>query len=203
MRSKRTSRFALRRKGYDTGEVDAYLAAEKAKTDEVQLTLRERVVALDKQCDALRDEVTKLKSREDQIKLAIVAATENADKMSADVKARYRAELDRLQLFRAKWTGAYEQLKERYHFDKDALNMESVAVSTALELQKFLAQDFSLAKGAEADDMEKYFLSEVERLTKQQLETQNSAAFSLEDALHPTESLADICKALGMNPLGQ
>ena len=78
--------------------------------------------------------------------------------------------------------------------------------------------------------MEDYFRSEVERLTTQQINEQKkasaskapvsgvaelkdkikeaenkkkaqSAAFSFEEALNPTESLADICKSLGLNAL--
>lgn len=93
---------------------------------------------------------------------------------SQDVKLRYKQELDRLRLFRAKWENAYEQMKERYHFDKDALNVESVAVSVELELKKFLAQDFSLNKCVSDDMMEEHFRREAERLTNKQLSVQNA-----------------------------
>ena len=225
------SRFKIKRRGYDVEAVEAFISAEQASADEVQISQRERISALSAECKSLADELNVLKGREEQIKSAFITATQNADKMTADVKARYAAELERLRLFRAMWTGVYEQLKERYHFDKDALNMESVAVSIELELQKFLMQDFSLNKGGGSDEMEDYFRSEVERLTTQQLDVQDkasppddsvksvagelkeklkeaerkkaqgSAAFSLEEALNPTESLADICRSLGLNTL--
>lgn len=229
---KKAARFALKRRGYDVTAVEDFIIAEQTRADEVQMSQRERITALSSECKNLSDELEVLRSREEQIKSAFITATQNADKLTADVKARYKAELERLRLFRAKWVGAYEQLKDRYHFDKDALNMESVAVSTELELQKFLMQDFSLNKGGGTSEMEDYFRSEVERLTTQQLgaqnggkpasgeanasaigelkekikeaerkKAQNTAAFSLEDALNPTESLADICKSLGLNSL--
>ncbi len=236
---KKMTRFARKSRGYDIKAVEKFIAEEQSRSDEVQLSQRERINALTQECNRLSDEVEELKGREEQIKSAFIVASRNADKMTEDVKTRYAAELERLKLFRAKWTGAYEQLKERYHFDKDALNMESVAVSTQLELQKFLMQDFSLNKGGEPDEMEEYFRSEVDRLTRQQLATQKpvsgkaraeeanlvpssaieelkgkikdaetkkvkaqgSAAFSLEEALNPTESLADICKSLGLKSL--
>lgn len=244
-RKKKMTRFAIKRRGYDVDAVESYIATEQARADEVQMSQRERINALTDEVGRLSVEVDELRGREEQIKSAFVVATRNADKLTEDVKARYAAELERLKLFRAKWVGAYEQLKERYHFDKDALNMESVAVSTQLELQKFLMQDFSLNKGGGTDEMEEYFRSEVDRLTKQQLtaqklngegskawgdakksdntnvsspsveelkakikeaegkkaKAQSSAAFSLEDALNPTESLADICKSLGLKSL--
>lgn len=228
-KKKKYTRFALKRRGYDAEAVEAFIANEQARADEVQISQRERITALTEDNAKLLEEVRMLRGREEQIKSAFIAATQNAEKLTSDVKARYAAELERLKLFRAKWVGAYEQLKDRYHFDKDALNMESVAVSTQLELQKFLMQDFSLNKGGETGEMEEYFRSEVDRLTcmpasrkteaepvnsavaelkdkikeaeSRKANLQNSAAFSLEEALNPTESLAEICKSLGLKSL--
>lgn len=172
MKKKKTPRFPLARKGYDRDAVESYIALEQAKADEIQLEQRERVNALKQENETLKLQVETLKGREEQIKLALVTATQNADRMSEDVKRRYKQELDRLRLFRAKWLGAYEQMRERYHFDKDALNVESVAVSVEIELKKFLAQDFSLNKCVSEDIMEAHFRQEVERLTNQQLNCQ-------------------------------
>lgn len=225
MKKKKATRFAICRKGYDIDAVESYIALESAKYDEAQLAERNRIKELQLECERLQSRVDELTAREEQIKSALITATKNADKLSADVKARYAVELERLRLFRAKWNNAYEQMKDRYHFDKDALNMESVAVSVELELKKFLAKDFSLNNGGDENAMEEHFKREVERLTSQQVLSQNSgrsveelsarikeaenkktqksdgsvsAAFSLEDATHPTESLEDICRALGL-----
>lgn len=218
------TRFKIRHRGYDRIAVENYISDYEARADETRLALQERVNSLLNECDRLSRELSELKGREEQIKCAFITATQNADKMTADVKARYQAELERLKLFRAKWTSAYDQMRDRYHFDKDALNMESVAVSVQLDLQKFLMQDFSLNKGTNTNEMEEYFHSEVERLTSAQTNAQNnvsapvsgvaelknkikdaenkkraqSVAFSLEDAMNPTESLEEICKSLGL-----
>lgn len=227
MKKKSTLRFPLSRKGYDREAVDGFIALEQAKNDELQLEQRERINALKQENDTLKLQVETLKGREEQIKLALVTATENANRLSQDVKLRYKQELDRLRLFRAKWENAYEQMKERYHFDKDALNVESVAVSVELELKKFLAQDFSLNKCVSDDMMEEHFRREAERLTNKQLNVQNStqtdsasssknaeqlktklqeaqskkkadtsAAFSIEEALNPTNSIQDNVNAI-------
>ncbi len=225
MKEKRIYKFRRVHRGYDIDEVESYIAAERERCESARLALTERVSALQALCDSRGSELDELKGKEEQIKAAFIAATQNAERLSADVKARYALELDRLKLFRAKWTGAYEELKERYHFDKDALNMEGVAVGIELELGKFLSQDFSLTKGESADEMEEYFKSEVARLTSLQIDKQNetgedtpavrelkdkirdarrskeSAAFSFEEALNPTESLADICRSLGLKSL--
>lgn len=181
MKKKKITRFPICRKGYDIDAVESYIALEGAKVDEAQQLQRERISALKNECEKLRSRIGELEGREEQIKIALVTATQNADKLTEDVKARYRAELERLRLFRAKWVGAYEQMKERYHFDKDALNVESVAVNIEVELTKFLVQDFSLNKAVCEDEMEAHFRREVERLTTPVL--RDKASLLSEDAV--------------------
>lgn len=238
-KNKMQPRFALVRRGYDVDSVEAYISLEREKADRAGLEQKERIRVLKAQCDRLSEELSVYRDREEQIKGALLAAGEQAEKTVLDIKLRYAMELERLKLFRAKWTGAYEEIKKRYNFSKDALNMESVAVSVKLELERFLAQDFSLDRGGSAGEEEEAFKAEAERLSeedgqvkelKRQLlraaerkdkeekleaarksaatsapsagaeggEGQPAAAFSLEEARHPTESLAEICRYLGL-----
>lgn len=238
-KNKMQPRFALVRRGYDVDSVEAYISLEREKADRAGLEQKERIRVLKAQCDRLSEELSVYRDREEQIKGALLAAGEQAEKTVLDIKLRYAMELERLKLFRAKWTGAYEEIKKRYNFSKDALNMESVAVSVKLELERFLAQDFSLDRGGPAGEEEEAFKAEAERLSeedgqvkelKRQLlkaaerkdkeekleaarksaatsatsagaeggEVQPAAAFSLEEARHPTESLAEICRYLGL-----
>ena len=217
------ARFEIRRKGYDVSEVENYIVETQSKNETALIEQKERIAALKEENDKLTAEVTALRAQENQIKLTLLKATHTAEQLDSDLKNRYAAELKRLQLFRAKWTSAYEEIRERYNFSKDALNMESVAVQTELELTKYLTQEFSLARGDDVDDMEAYFKQEVDRLTRLQQSMQEGAeskskdlkqklrakvpdnadlaeegAFSLDEALHPTESLVDICKSLGI-----
>ena len=238
-KNKMQPRFALVRRGYDVDSVEAYISLEREKADRAGLEQKERIRVLKAQCDRLSEELSVYRDREEQIKGALLAAGEQAEKTVLDIKLRYAMELERLKLFRAKWTGAYEEIKKRYNFSRDALNMESVAVSVKLELERFLAQDFSLDRGGSAGEEEEAFKAEAERLSeedgqvkelKRQLlkaaerkdkeekleaarksaatsatsagaeggEVQPAAAFSLEEARHPTESLAEICRYLGL-----
>ena len=238
-KNKLQPRFALVRRGYDVDSVEAYISLEREKADRAGLEQKERIRVLKAQCDRLSEELSVYRDREEQIKGALLAAGEQAEKTVLDIKLRYAMELERLKLFRAKWTGAYEEIKKRYNFSKDALNMESVAVSVKLELERFLAQDFSLDRGGSAGEEEEAFKAEAERISeedgqvkelKRQLlkaaerkdkeekleaarksaatsatsagaeggEVQPAAAFSLEEARHPTESLAEICRYLGL-----
>ena len=163
---KQTPMFTVERKGYNQNEVDEFLKSEKEKAEETHRQLRERVDQLLKENEALKEWVDGYKKKEDKIAEAIITAEENADKMTAEIKLRYMMELDRLNKFRAKWTGVYDELKERYGFDGDALNVESVVVSTKLEIERFLQRDFSLSKGAKDMSAEESFRLETERLSK-------------------------------------
>ncbi|MBO4380889.1 MAG: DivIVA domain-containing protein [Clostridia bacterium] len=220
---KNNQRFKVKCRGYDKKQVESFIATLQAKHDTAAIEQRDRIAALKQQNDDLSQQLAVLQGREEQIKLTLLKATRTADELDAQIKQRYKAELDRLKLFRAKWTAAYDEMKDRYHFEKDALNMESVAVQTEIELTKYLTQEFSLARGDDVDDMEAYFKQEVDRLTRLQQSMQEGAeskskdlkqklrakvpdnadlaeegAFSLDEALHPTESLVDICKSLGI-----
>lgn len=224
MKKKMQDRFPLCHRGYDKDAVNSFIALEEAKAQEVQSEQRERINGLRSENDRLKREIALLKGREDQIKLALVNATDNAKRLDADVARRYEEELKRLRLFRAKWINVYEQLKERYHFDKDALNIESVAVSVELELKKLLAKDFALDKAPVEDEMEEHFRKEVERLSnlpqsssrlkgdssqanrlkntleeaaqKERKDAKDVGAFSLDEALSPQASIQQNCQAV-------
>lgn len=237
-------RFAIVRRGYDVDSVEAYISLEREKADRAGLEQKERIRVLKAQCERLSEELDVFRDKEEQIKSALITAGEQAEKTTLDIKFRYAMELERLRLFRAKWTSAYEEIKERYNFSKDALNMESVALSVKLELERFLSQDFSLDRGLPVEETEAEFKEEAKRLgeedgkvrelkeklvqaaekkdrearlaaekrersaaeraeraesgREESVKAQPAAAFSLEEAQHPTESLAEICRYLGL-----
>ena len=141
-KSKQNERFALEKKGYNKEDVERFIVEENARNEKIHCEQRERIDTLVEENLALKELVKEYKSKEDKIAEAIIVARENADKMTAEIKLRYMMELDRLNMFRAKWTGVYDELKERYGFDGDALNVESVALSTKLEIERFLQRDF-------------------------------------------------------------
>ena len=193
MRKKRNARFAIKYRGYDIKEVESYIADVQAGNDNALIEQKERIADLKKQNVDLTNELTALRSREEQIKLTLLKATKTAEELDADLRRRYQAELERLKLFSAKWTSTYEEIKERYNFSKDALNMESVIVQTELNLTAFLSQDFSLAKGSNADEMENYFKQEVNRLKKvqQDMSSPKSVAGELKAKLGREGNLSD------------
>jgi cell division septum initiation protein DivIVA len=165
-KSKQNERFALEKKGYNKEDVERFIVEENARNEKIHCEQRERIDTLVEENLALKELVKEYKSKEDKIAEAIIVARENADKMTAEIKLRYMMELDRLNMFRAKWTGVYDELKERYGFDGDALNVESVALSTKLEIERFLQRDFSLSKGDDDMSAERSFRLEADRLSK-------------------------------------
>lgn len=208
MKKKNEDRFAICARGYDRACVDSFIALEKAKADELQSRQRECINALKAENDNLKKELAIFKSREEQIKLALVNASDSAKRFEKDVKARYETEIQRLRLFRAKWINAYEQLKERYHFDKDALNVESVAVSVEIELKKMLAKDFALDKAPIENKMEEHFRKEVERLADLQIAHQSKRSgeadvySAIGESVEPVQSLQNNALRSGINVVG-
>ena len=158
------TKFSVEKKGYSIQEVDAYVE-ECKQIEKAQLDQRERIVELVSEINSLTARLNEYKLKEGQIAEAIISANDRADKIKGDMRLRYAMELDRLDNFRRKWTGVYNEMKSRYAFDSDALNMESVAVSTRLEIERTLQRDFSLAKGDGESEVEGVFKSEVDRLS--------------------------------------
>lgn len=199
MKNKNDDKFPLCYRGYDKDAVKKFIALQDAKAVEFQNQQRECIRVLKSENDNLKNELAIFKSREEQVKLALVNASDSAKRFEADVKERYEIELERLKLFRAKWINAYEQLKERYHFDKDALNVESVAVSVEIELKKMLAKDFALDKAPIENKMEEHFRREVERLTDMQISRQEKVGQSsqLNNSQNASrESVDTLCNSL-------
>ncbi len=221
MKKKKDLRFKARRRGYDIDEVEKYIAAENADREKVFREQKERIAALTKKVEEQEEIIKDYRAREDGIANAFITANEKADKLTADIKLRYGMELERLKLFRRKWTGVYAELKERYRFGDDALNMESVAVQAKLEIERVLSREFSLAAGGEEREVETQFRSESDRLSgtdiavkdlrdklfaaekRKKEDEKQSVAFSLEEATHPTETLEELCSYLGLGKNGK
>ena len=165
---KEVYKFNIVRKGYDKVEVEKFIEKEKNEAENIQMQQIKRIEELKHQCSELSQSILDYKNREEQISQALMQATEKAKNLESDVKIRYKTELDRLRLFREKWTNCYEKLCDKYKFNSDALNMESVCINTEIEIQKVLNNDFSLLKGDSPSIMETEFKNNAKRLTENQ-----------------------------------
>ena len=86
-------RFALVRRGYDVGSVEAYITMEREKAERAGLEQKERIRLLKAQVEELNTELGVYRGKEEQIKTALMSATEQAEKTVLDIKFRYAMEL--------------------------------------------------------------------------------------------------------------
>lgn len=155
--------FNVVRKGYAREEVEAKMIALDNELNAVRAQLN-LVDGLKEENDGLRLELAALKGKENEIKTILALANEKAEDIRTDVKLQYALEIERLKIFQAKWTNNYEELKEKFRFDKDSLMLESVVTDTALQLEQLLYKDFGIRLTPTGDEAEQQFMAEAERL---------------------------------------
>lgn len=164
MKHKRVSMFKKSILGYKKSHVEKHITTQAEYYDQLLAEQKTRI-------DEMRDELTKkenqltiYKCKEDDIKKALVSATEKAEEIETDLKLQYAMEIERLKIFQAKWTNAYDELKEKYHFDKDSFTMEALVTDTALQLERLLNKDFGIPLSTVRSAPEQQFKSESDRL---------------------------------------
>ncbi len=161
----KNNEFSIVKKGYAQHEVDQFFLDLSEKYSKAIKQSNATAQQLKEEVDMLRQENTAFKAKEADITNALIIASNKAQEMSDDIKLKYAMELDRLKLFRKKWENSYNEMSERYHFSKDAINLESVVASTCIEIEKFLQADFLIERKANTDKMHSAFRQEVDRLT--------------------------------------
>lgn len=166
-------KFNIVRRGYSPVEVEKFLEVRKVSSEQLYSELKKQAEDIKRENMRLNSELENFKSRENEIKESLLIATTKSNEMLLDLKLQYALEIERLKIFQAKWTNAYETLGERYHFEKDTLSMENVVINSVIELEKHLANDFGLKRSASGSDAERQFKSETERLLANSEEMQD------------------------------
>lgn len=197
-------------RGYDEGEVNAFLAKLNDNFADVTTELKSRIAELKNQNEKLLTEIANYKNKEKLIERTMTEATRRANDIENELKTQYALEIERLKIFQAKWTNCYEELKLKYHFDKDANNMESLVISTKQSLIDKLA-NLNIVLPTMAVEEELQFRNESERIAKIQAEQADklvdmlrqeiddmSDGFSMEEALNPTQTLDELCREMGL-----
>lgn len=163
MKKKREGNFNISFRGYKRCDVDSFIDSLNGELNSMrEQVLLARTVKDDN--DRLSAELSELKQKESDVKTVLSVAIAKANDIKTDVKLQYALEIERLKLFQAKWTNAYEELKEHYHFDKDALTLEGVISDTSLKLEQALYKDFGISLSPTGDEAEQQFMAEAERL---------------------------------------
>ena len=151
---KKNLTFKTELNGYKKCEVD-----ERLQKDARRIEVLEAQVAL---VDGLKDEnqrlaseVEKYKKCEDEVKNVLAVATKKAFDIKTDMKLQYALETERLKIFKAKWTSAYDELKRKYGSVTDV----------SLKIEAILNKDFGIRLTDDATDAEKQLMEEADRLS--------------------------------------
>jgi len=210
--------FNIVKKGYAKEEVEEYIKKNTVYNEDKLKDQKVRIDELKQTVERLNKEIARLINREDDVKNALISATEKSNELLNTSRMRYAIEGQRLKLFREKWTN--------YYLGAVPKNKESISVQLGKydkELYDILEKEFGIK--SIAGDIASQYHSETDRLQSAYndnaytdiintmkrarkktdvvaslppTEDENGGAFSLEDALRPSQSLEELCKELGM-----
>ncbi len=197
-------------RGYDEKEVNAFLTKLNDNFASVTEEQKERIDELKEQNEKLSEELREYKKKEKLIERTLTEATKRAGDIESELKTQYALEIERLKIFQAKWTNCYEELKNKYHFDKDVNNMESLVISTKQTLIDKLGRLNIILPQLEADEQIQ-FDQESERINRLQEEQADRLVselksqiqeldeqFDYKEALTPKKSLEELCREIGL-----
>ena len=97
-------KFDVVKKGYDKNQVDEYIQTITNENNDIITNLKSEIDELKRQKDELAQVVESYESKKNEIFVAFVEAQESSAKLKARAEKRFDAEMERLQLFRQKWT---------------------------------------------------------------------------------------------------
>lgn len=197
-------------RGYDEKEVNVFLTKLNDNFASVSQEQKERIDELKEQNEKLAEELSVYRKKEKLIERTLTEATRRAEDIESELKTQYALEIERLKIFQAKWTNCYEELKNKYHFDKDVNNMESLVINTKQTLIDKLGRLNIILPHFESEE-QMQFDSESERITKLQEEQADRLVselknqikeldeeFDYKEALTPKKSLEELCREIGL-----
>ena len=197
-------------RGYDEKEVNVFLTKLNDNFASVSQEQKERIDELKEQNEKLAEELSVYRKKEKLIERTLTEATRRAEDIESELKTQYALEIERLKIFQAKWTNCYEELKNKYHFDKDVNNMESLVINTKQTLIDKLGRLNIILPHLESEEQIQ-FDSESERITKLQEEQADRLVselknqikeldeeFDYKEALTPKKSLEELCREIGL-----
>ena len=183
-------KFQTKLRGYDKKQVDDYVAAITASYEERLKDQAERIDQLKSECAALREDNAGYRDREKSVAKALLAASEKAEEIEAAAKVRYSLEIQRLNSFRDKWTDYLDKLKEDKVIGAEAGRFAVFMEDLEAELTSVMEHDLNMSVTAGAEKYTRYL--------KERSDKKASVGFDLKEALTPKQTLAEICKELGL-----
>ncbi len=103
-------KFDVVKKGYDKAQVHEYIQTITNENNDIITGLKSEIDELKKQKDELAQVVASYEKKKDEIFVAFVEAQESSAKLKARAEKRFEAEMERLQLFKQKWTAYAKQM---------------------------------------------------------------------------------------------
>lgn len=160
--------FDIVKKGYNKVQVDSYIAKE---TDSYKQTIADKNMRISELLhlnNNLNKQLDEYKMREDNVNKALITAIEKAQEMEMLVKKSYNIELERLRIWRDKWTGYAEKCKGIVGFN--SLKGEVIGVLSVLENELIERIDKGIALNTKAglNEAEEQYSKEVARIQSKQ-----------------------------------
>lgn len=184
--------FDRDKKGYNSAQVDDYIARLNEEHYREAGDFRHRIDELKAELDEKNKRVAELESRREAIATALINAVEKANEIEKAAVKRYRDEMDQLRVFHGKWQAHYNALLARYP-DDEGLKAQS-KFNEAMD--EILSDDEASEVFAGVYESEK---KRVKPKAASLAENSVSASgFDFAEAWNPTEDLGSIMSELGL-----
>lgn len=184
--------FDRDKKGYNSAQVDDYIARLNEDHYREAGELRHRIDELKAELDEKNKRIAEFESRREAIASALISAVEKADEIEKAAAKRYRDEMDQLRVFHGKWQAHYNALLARYP-DDEGLKAQS-KFNEAMD--EILSDDEASEAFAGVYDSEKERVKP--KATSLAENSVSASGFDFAEAWNPTEDLGSIMSELGL-----
>lgn len=191
-------------RGYDPKQVDNYVAEQEKKHKEVGSSQKRRIDELADENAELRAVIAKYREDESAISKALIASNKLASELKGDAEKFSELTLSRAKIFYATWY-AYSQTfvsalsgEEVRQFNLLKLKVERIINAYEGQNVQQFAAEVAQKIAAEADDVAATATG-TERVNPIEKVVAVAHEIELEELLKPTQSLADLCRDLGLH----
>lgn len=157
-------KFEIVKKGYNTSQVDAYIAKEMQSYKEILAEKNMRISELLHLNNNLNKQLDELKSREDNVNKALITAIEKSHEMELLVKKSYNIELERLRIWRDKWIAYADKCKRDAGFKASKGEVIGVLAAYENQLIDSINSGISLSMDVELNEAEEQYSKEIARM---------------------------------------
>ena len=183
------NKFQKKLRGYDVKEVDSFIAATTAAYEERLTRQAEAIDELKAQCATLRAENAAFSERERSVSKALLAASEKAEEIEAAAKVRYSLEIQRLKAFQEKWADYMDKFQGDKAIGADVRQFAEFLTNLEQDLTAVMERDLNMSATVPTVKYQEGLSQKAKG---------SSHGFDLREALTPKQTLAEICRELGL-----